>query len=227
MPRTYVRRIGARSYRNYTKETLTEAVTQILNKQLSLREASDRYNSHKNTLWLKTKRGPECSNAIPVPMKIPGGQRVFPDDEMGFAVHVISMSTYGFPITCFDLLSIAKSYLDRTGRKVPAFRNNFPGRDWDESFMKRHKDFISQRTAKNITYSRASTYETIVNDFFSNLEKEIAGVPPEQIWKYDKTYLVDDPRNTARMQVPRANSKFINIFDVLWEWCRETSAFIY
>lgn len=155
-----------------------------------------RYNIHKNTLWLKTKEARNVPIAIPVPMKTPGGQRVFTDDEeMGFAVHAVSMSTYGFPITCFDLRCIAKSYLDRTGRKVPAFRNNFPGRDWAESFMQRHKDFISQRTAKNITYSRASTDETIINDFFSNLEKEIAGVPPEQIWNYDETNLVDDPGN--------------------------------
>jgi hypothetical protein len=32
-----------------------------------------------------------------------------------------------------------------------------------------------------------------VNNFFDRVEKELEGVPPENIWNYDETNLTDDP----------------------------------
>ena len=33
----------------------------------------------------------------------------------------------------------------------------------------------------------------MVNDFFDKYEESVAGVPPENIWNYDKTNLTNDP----------------------------------
>ena len=68
-----------------------------------------------------------------------------------------------------------------------------PGIDWAEGFMSRHKAVLTQRTAKNISYSRAKTDEEVVNNFFDNLEKELSGIPKTNIWNYDETNLVDHP----------------------------------
>lgn len=60
--------------------------------------------------------------------------------------------------------------------------------------MKQYSTILQfQRTAKYITYARASTDDKIIEDFFTNLEKEITGIEPKNIWNYDKTNLVDDP----------------------------------
>lgn len=185
MVRLYKRKLGSRCYKNYTEETLSVALSDIRSKKLSLREASEKYKIHKNTLWLKTKGRHE---------KNVGRQKVFSEtEEEKFVNHAIAMSIYGFPITSFDLRCIVKSYLDRCGRKVACFRNNFPGPDWAKSFMKRHDQILTQRIAKNISHSRAATDEAIVNDFFDHLEKEIEGIPSCNIWNYDETNLVDDP----------------------------------
>lgn len=43
MPRKYTKKLGGRTYRNYTPQHLQEAVNLVVSRQLSLREASDRY----------------------------------------------------------------------------------------------------------------------------------------------------------------------------------------
>ncbi|KAK8761078.1 hypothetical protein V5799_027655 [Amblyomma americanum] len=59
--------------------------------------------------------------------------------------------------------------------------------------MKRHKDILSERVSKNITYARASTDAEVIDTFFGHLEKELAGIPGENIWNYDETNVQDDP----------------------------------
>lgn len=88
---------------------------------------------------------------------------------------------------------VVKSYLDRIGKIEIRFNNNLTGSDWAESFMKRLKAILTQRTAKNISYARAATDEKFVNSFFNNLDKELNGIPKENVRNYDETNLVDDP----------------------------------
>lgn len=70
------------------------------------------------------------------------------------------------------------------------FKKNLPGIEWANSIIKRHVQQISNRTARNITYSRVSVNEEVVNEFFNNLEKELEGVVkrgckyPENIKKF-------------------------------------------
>lgn len=81
-----------------------------------------------------------------------------------------------------------------TEREVSAFKDcNFPVKKWANSFMKRHKDIRSERVSKNITYARASTDAEVTDTFFGHLEKELDGIPDENIWNYDKTNVQDDP----------------------------------
>lgn len=42
MPRQYVRKLGARAYRNYSAETLYEAVDKCLKRQITIRAAAEK-----------------------------------------------------------------------------------------------------------------------------------------------------------------------------------------
>lgn len=184
MPRTYKRKIGARGYVNYTQERLNQALDDIKEKKLSIRKAAEKYGIHRNTLWSKIKEKHQ---------KTPGHPKVFTDEEeKSFEGHIITLSRFGFPVNIFDLRSSVKGYLDKRGRIVRCFKNNLPGVEWVKSFLSRHPQ-ISQRIAQNISHARAATDEEIVNGFFDNLKKELEGIPPQNIWNYDETNLVDDP----------------------------------
>lgn len=126
--------------------------------------------------------------------KSTGGQTIFTaQEEKLFVNHIIALSTFGFPMTAFDLRMSVKSYLDKCGRTVLKFKGNTPGPDWVDAFINRHKSDLSKRFARNITHSRASVDENMINNFFNHLEKELDGVPTCNIWNFDETNLVDDP----------------------------------
>lgn len=155
-------------------------------------------------MFLKTK---QLRGIIP-PANNAGGQKVFSaEEENQFVAHAIAMSSFGFPITTMDLRCVVKAYLERSGRKVPCFKNgNLPGREWARSFMARHKDVLSQRLSKNISYARAANDEEVLDIFFKNLEEELKDMPPENIWNFDETNVQDDPG--SKKVITRRGSKY-------------------
>ncbi|XP_063218661.1 uncharacterized protein LOC134528923 [Bacillus rossius redtenbacheri] len=185
MVRHYVRKRGSRQYKNYSEKNLEKALNEVRAKKISVRAAAEKYGIHRNTLSGKIHgKHPNAS----------GGQTTFSSDEEGlFAKYIIAMSTYGFPLTAFDLQMTVKNYLDKCGRHVKKFKNNVPGRDWVESFLKRHKQDLSTRLARNISHARARSDEGTINTFFDNFSKEVEGVPHSNIWNFDESNLVDDP----------------------------------
>ena len=187
MPRNYQRKIGSHHYRNYSEDNLLRALDELRRKTISLRKAEEKYNIPIITLRRKLR------NENPGK---PGKPTVFSQEEEQLLVaHIIALSTYGFPITSFDLRCIVSSYLHSVGRKVPIFKNNtLPGKDWVASFLRRHSE-LSQRMSRNISENRAAVGIETIKHFFLNLEKTIEGVANDCIWNYDETNLVDDPGN--------------------------------
>jgi len=123
-----------------------------------------------------------------------GGQTVLNnEEEQSVIAHIIAVSTFGFPVTSHDLRFIVKAYLDKRGKKVQCFKDNFPGKEWVTSFLDRHKNVLANRIARNISISRAAVDHEIINNFFNNLEQELQGVAPSNLWNYDETNLGDDP----------------------------------
>lgn len=109
MPRNPKRALGTRPYRNYTEESLNEALQSIKNKSLSIRQAASKFGIPKNTLHLKSQE--KHSNPV-------GRACVFTnEEELQFVGHIIAVSNYGFPVDMVDLRWIVKSYLDRCGKK--------------------------------------------------------------------------------------------------------------
>lgn len=184
MPRKPQRLLGARNYKNYSEEKLQQALDEIKSKSISLRGAAKKYQIAKNTLWNKIHGKHTRRHGKP---------RVFSEnEEESFAGHLIALSAFGFPVTAEDMKVCVKAYLDRQGRKVTCFRNNYPGPDWVNLFLKRRPE-LSQRFSQNISHARAGTDEAMINEYFDNLKIELEGVPPGNIFNYDETNLVDDP----------------------------------
>lgn len=83
------------------------------------------------------------------------------------------------------------SYL---GRTVDRFSDGVtPGDDWVASFSRRHANELFARNAANISRSRAAVSRPVLQEYFSELEKTIEGVPPSHIYNYDETNVTDDP----------------------------------
>jgi len=184
MARKYKRTLGSRQYVSYSSEKLEKALLDIRSGKLTQRQASVSYNIPRSTLKNKLKGAH--------PNKY-GGPTVFSSEEEDiFKSYVVTASAFGFPVDIFDLRCIVKGYADKKGIHIRQFVNNLPGTDWVASFLKRHKD-LSVRFASNIKRKRAEVDTSVIEEYFRNLESELEGVPPQNIWNYDETNLSDDP----------------------------------
>ena len=86
------------------------------------------------------------------------------EEENIVVERLIITAEWGFPLTGLELRHVLKNYLDRTGRRT-IFKNNFPGPDFVEGFMRRHPE-LTVRKANLIKRSRAAVSHEDVNSFF-------------------------------------------------------------
>lgn len=179
---------GTRQYgtkTRYSNEKLQKALDDIRLGKIGQREAARLYSIPRQTLVNKMK-SKHSSRA--------GRPNIFSvDEENAFVHHCVCVSEMGIPISMFDLRCIVKSYLDSKKRVVKCFKNNMPGWEWGKSFLERHKLCIQEKFARNICRKRASVNEEIVKTFFDNFEKEVQGIPPENIFNFDETGFHDAP----------------------------------
>ncbi|XP_025192477.1 uncharacterized protein LOC112592588, partial [Melanaphis sacchari] len=185
MARKYRKKIGARSYKNYSDEILDEALDKIANGEISILAASKAYKISYGTLHnrFNGKHGNKC-----------GHPTIFSEqEEMSFLTAAMKCGKWGFPLTLMDLRVIAKSYLDRKGIVVESFSKNLPGIDWARSLLKRYNNIVCQRVATNIARCRAEVSPQCISEYFDNLQQVIEHVPPQNIYNYDETNLQDNP----------------------------------
>ncbi|CAB3224853.1 unnamed protein product [Arctia plantaginis] len=127
-------------------------------------------------------------------MKSQGGQTVLSKEtEEEFIKYINICADWGYFLEAYDLRVLVKVYLDELGVNEKRFNNNMPGPDFVSSFMKRHKDAISQRLSQNIKRNRAAVSPEIIKKYFEELEISLSGVPMCNIINYDETNLSDDP----------------------------------
>lgn len=185
MPRVYKKKPGSRSYKNYSDETLNQCLSEVLDGKISATAAAKKYRVSKGTIinkihgrkWLKS-----------------GGQTALSsNEEHEFVNNLLTCAEWGFPLTKHDLRLLVKHYLDRQGKVVKVFKNNYPGEEWASSFMHRHKEVLSQRLGNNIKRSRAAVDHNLLGAFHDELTRSLEGLPPEAIFNYDESNLSDDP----------------------------------
>ena len=190
MVRNYKPKVGGRKYAAYLPSKLQEAVDKITSGELKLNRASLLYNIPKGTLHNKVKK---------IHRKDVGHPPVFSEsEEKSLVTHAQTVSEWGFPLTTLDLRMVAKTYLDQKGRKEKVFKNNMPSSEWARSFLKRHRNSLTQRTCQNIKKVRAGICVADVNRYFENLRISLqkddgSTVEASNIFNYDETNLTDDP----------------------------------
>ncbi|XP_055704459.1 uncharacterized protein LOC129802558 [Phlebotomus papatasi] len=202
MSRKNRRKIGARPYCNYSDELLASVLKAVKDKEISIREAAKRYGIHRNTISnkLKVHEGSDIDEKSLVLLRKPGRQTVLPEhEEKLICAHIVTITTYGFPMTVLDLRIMVKNYLDRSGRKVDEFTDNMPGSVWAKSFCERHRTQICKRMSESVSRYRSGINNNTVNLFFRILEVELEGIPPEAIWNYGEINLTDGPSSSEIM----------------------------
>lgn len=186
MPRNQRKRLGSRSYANYSVERLDECLRAIRSRKFTQRAAAVEFGIPRSTIKNKLKGNHD---------KPIGRSRIFTDaEEIAFEQHLMKLSDYGFPVVESDFRMAVKSFLDKKGTSVCQFKENLPGYDWTKSFLQRHAN-LSIRISSNIKKVRAQVGVNEINDYMDHLRVSIQDVPPSRIWNYDETNLSDDPGN--------------------------------
>ena len=140
------------------------------------------------------KRGTLHSTLKGKHQKAPGGMTVCSQtEELAFVKHLMIVSEWGFPMDEMDVRYLAKSYLDKQGRRVPQFKEKFPGKEWFQSFMQRQRNFVNERLCQNIKKSRAAVSVEEIEKYVQNLKEILEDLPRSNIINYDETNLTDEP----------------------------------
>ena len=90
-----------------------------------------------------------------------------------------------------DLHVFVKTYLYKKGIIDRVFKDNMPGSDWTELFIKRHS--LAQRLSDNVRSSRLQISSDAIELYFQNLSETLEGIPERNIFSYDETNVADDP----------------------------------
>nr|XP_047123100.1 uncharacterized protein LOC124806354 isoform X1 [Hydra vulgaris]XP_047123101.1 uncharacterized protein LOC124806354 isoform X1 [Hydra vulgaris]XP_047123102.1 uncharacterized protein LOC124806354 isoform X1 [Hydra vulgaris] len=176
------RKYGTKS--NYTNSTLQEALAKIKLEKMSIGEASKIYKVPKATLFYKLKNK-HCNSVVrPIALSI--------DEELCFENHLLYLSDKGIPIGINDFKSIVKIYLDDSGKNIQQFKDNRPGWEWCKLYLDRHPS-LKEKVSHCISRKRAQINYCQIKLFFQNLEKELNGVTPDNIYNMDETGFHDDP----------------------------------
>lgn len=180
--RNYKNQTGRKNAK-YDPKHLTAAINSVKENKMSLRKASECYAIAYSTLR---------NHIQDKPMKTYGGQTVLTSDEEDHLERIIlSCSDWRLPLKRKDIILIIQSYLTTIG-KCTRFRDNKPGRDWWEGYLKRHQK-LSEKWSQNIKRVRANVGEEAVKDYFDHLKTSMEGIPGANILNYDETNFVDDP----------------------------------
>ena len=180
MVRKYVRKRGQK----YGQGDVDQAIREIKGGR-SINKVANKFQIPRSTLQkLHLNKG---SRKV-------GRPGVFSEEEEDiFVTYVSTVADWGFPLDLMDIRMLAKAYLDKAGRQVPVFKQNFPGTEWATSFISRNKKKLTTRLCSNISAKRAGVGPEKVNSYFKNLEESLQGIPPENIINFDETNLADDP----------------------------------
>lgn len=187
MPRTYVKKANTGRL-VYSQEDILRAVTDLEAGNCTIREVSRRYNVPVGTIH-RRQHGqvtePGRSGRTPALLK---------NEELEIAQNVAALGDYGLGFDTKDLCKFVQVHLNKSNRHIPQFKDNMPGVDWAQGFLKRQSNILKARHCQNISRKRAAVSEQTVKDYFEQLAVTLQDVPPQNILNYDETNLTDDPK---------------------------------
>jgi transposase-like protein len=134
-----------KNYRNYSKESLQQALNEIKNEKTSIYTAAKKYSIPSATLFKRLKNGN---------LKKSGRSSVLSADiEKELADWLITSAQLGDPKTTEELLSAAAELAKLSPDEKKHFKSEIPSRTWLKGFLSRNPR-VSFRTPS--TVSRAS-----------------------------------------------------------------------
>jgi hypothetical protein len=183
MPRKYFKGNGRRTYASYTQNVLAMAVRDVTVNGMSQKIASAVYGVPRGTIQNRIRT---------MHVSKVGRPPVLSDIEEKLLIDTITAVTdWGYPMSPADVKDLVAKYLERSGRIEPRFKNNTPGDDFIQSFVKRNG--LTRRTAGNIKRARAAVCKEDIVHFFENAADILKSVPAKNIYNYDETNITDDP----------------------------------
>lgn len=166
------------------------AIHNVLNQKMTMREASERFNVPKSTLFDKVKL---LKQGTEVEFKPVMGRfkKTFSEEyEQLLEFHVKDLANRCMPLSKKEFLKLAYELANKL--KVPHRFNNekkIAGKHFYDNFMKRHLD-LSLRSAESTSLMRAVGFnKTQVDIFFANLQKlmDKYNFRPSNIYNCDET----------------------------------------
>lgn len=124
MVRHYQKTPGNRSYRNYSQEDLANALNAIQS-GMPVKRAAIVYKIPRITLRNKSLGRHQRSVGHPGVLSS-GEQKVIRDT-------LCQVAKWGFPLTKCDIRAVVKKFLDKQGKTVREFKDNYPGPDFVEN----------------------------------------------------------------------------------------------
>ncbi|KAB0801489.1 hypothetical protein PPYR_05843 [Photinus pyralis] len=196
MVRTYKKKLGARSYKNYSDENLAKAVEEVRSGQLSQKAAAEKYKINRTTILNRIHHKHEGNPGHP-PVLTPEEEKIIAE-SLGVA------ADWGFPMTKKDIRSVIEKFVSKQGRNIPQWHGNVPGYDFVNDFAARNN--LSHRLATNIKIARSSVGVNEITEFFENLRPTLEQTRPDLIYNYDETNITDDP-GAQKVLVPRGRKR--------------------
>ena len=167
----------------WQQDSMLLAIKSVDNGQ-GLREAARAYNVPVETLRRRIV-GITSADARP------GRDTVLTsEEESKLSQYIIDMCDMGFGISRQDVMRVAFSIVEKSGRRHP-FTNGMAGRAWFDGFRSRNPN-LTMRISQPLSYSRATNAnKETVDDFFAKLGAIYARLnllsKPMQIFNVDET----------------------------------------
>ena len=124
MPRNWKAKPGRKTRKKYEKSEIEKAINAI-KRGMSVRNAEKKFAIPKSVLHRHMK-------TPTIQMK--GLTALSVEIEEYLVKRLITCGEWGYPMDGFDLRLIVKGYLDKQELQIKRFKNNMPGKDWEEAF---------------------------------------------------------------------------------------------
>lgn len=174
----------------WESENLKLAIDKVMNHNMTIREASERFSVPKSTLFDKVKLLKDGKEAVLKPV-MGRFKKTFSDEyEDLLESHIKDLVDRCMPLSKKEFLKLAYDLAEKL--KLPhRFSNEkrMAGKHFYDDFVKRHPD-ISLRTAESTSLMRAVGFnQHQVEIFFANLEKLMSkyNFRPSNIFNCDET----------------------------------------
>lgn len=207
-----------RPIHQYDEKALTDALFEIREHDLSIREASRRYGVPRGTLQDR------LHGRIQEGARRMGPQTVLSQDEETHLVDwLIQLSKCGFPRKKDDLLNTVQTIILAGNRKSP-FTDGRPGKKWYSSFLRRH-NILTDRVPEGITKGRAIVTEEMIRKWFRELTVYLENInsadilsDPNRIMNGDETSFSMCPK-TGKVIAPKG---WKNVYELQLGNAKET-----